>query len=154
MIYASVSALRTRGMTLKGWPALGDVYCNGERCRSCQALAPAGQCGSPGPLVNPTLASSGPEVGRPGHLAGSAREARDSTGRPKGESQRDNHPPLDSSLTPTYLRVKSWISNIFTEHNENINFNWFVSNQSEVLFKLFEYRNNNNNGIETLRKRY
>ena len=47
---------------------------------------------------------------------------------------------------------KSWINNIFTEHNKDINFNWFVLNQNEVLFKLFEYRNNNNNSIETLRK--
>jgi hypothetical protein len=33
-ISASAAALRTRGMTLKGWPALGDVYCNVERRRS------------------------------------------------------------------------------------------------------------------------
>ena len=47
---------------------------------------------------------------------------------------------------------KSWINNIFTEHKKDLNFNWFVLNQNEVFFKLFEYRNNNNNSIETLRK--
>ena len=34
VISASAVAPRTRGMTLKGWPALGDVYCNVERRRS------------------------------------------------------------------------------------------------------------------------
>ena len=47
---------------------------------------------------------------------------------------------------------KSWINNIFTDRQKEINFNWFVLNQNEVLLKLFEYRNNNNNSIETLRK--
>ena len=47
---------------------------------------------------------------------------------------------------------KSWINNIFTNHNKDLNFNWFVLNQNEVLFDLFEYRNKNNNSIETLRK--
>ena len=47
---------------------------------------------------------------------------------------------------------KSWINNIFIDHKKDLNFNWFVLNQNEVLFKLFEYRNNNNNSIETLRK--
>ena len=36
---------------------------------------------------------------------------------------------------------KSWINNIFTNHNKDLNFNWFVLNQNEVLFDLFEYRN-------------
>ena len=56
----------------------------------------------PAHQLPPTLASSGPDVGRPGHLAGPARDARDRSGRPKGESQQDDQPPLDSSLTPTY----------------------------------------------------
>ena len=47
---------------------------------------------------------------------------------------------------------KSWINNIFIDHKKDINFNWFILNQNEILFKLFEYRNNNNNSIETLRK--
>ena len=47
---------------------------------------------------------------------------------------------------------KSWINNIFNDHKKDINFNWFVLNQNEVFLKLFEYRNNNNNSIETLRK--
>ena len=47
---------------------------------------------------------------------------------------------------------KSWINNIFIDHKKDINFNWFVLNQNEVFLKLFEYRNNNNNSIETLRK--
>lgn len=47
---------------------------------------------------------------------------------------------------------KSWINNIFIEHKKDINFNWFVLNQNEVFLKLFEYRNNKNNSIETLRK--
>ena len=47
---------------------------------------------------------------------------------------------------------KSWVNNIFIDHKKDINFNWFVLNQNEVFFKLFEYRNNNNNSIETLRK--
>ncbi len=40
-----------------------------------------------------TSAPSGPDVGRPGLLAGPARKARDSTGRPKGESQQESSPP-------------------------------------------------------------
>jgi hypothetical protein len=47
---------------------------------------------------------------------------------------------------------KSWTNNIFTEHNKDLNFNWFLLSQNEVFLKLFEYRNNNNNSIETLRK--
>jgi len=47
---------------------------------------------------------------------------------------------------------KSWINNIFIDHKRDLNFNWFVLNQNEVFLKLFEYRNNNNNSIETLRK--
>jgi hypothetical protein len=47
---------------------------------------------------------------------------------------------------------KSWINNIFTDHKKDLNFNWFVLNQNEVLLKLFEYRNNNNSTIETFRK--
>jgi hypothetical protein len=47
---------------------------------------------------------------------------------------------------------KSWINNVFTYHQKELNFNWFVLNQNEVLYKLFEHRNNNNDSIETLRK--
>jgi len=47
---------------------------------------------------------------------------------------------------------KSWINNIFIDRKTDLNFNWFILNQNETLFKLFEYRNNNNNSIETLRK--
>jgi hypothetical protein len=38
-------------------------------------------------------APSGPDLGRPGPRAGLARGARDSTGRPKGESQQEFSPP-------------------------------------------------------------
>ena len=31
---------------------------------------------------------------------------------------------------------KSWVNNIFTDHKKDLNFNWFVLNQNEVLFKL------------------
>ena len=31
---------------------------------------------------------------------------------------------------------KSWINNIFTEHNKDLNFNWFVLSQNEVFLKL------------------
>ena len=41
---------------------------------------------------------------------------------------------------------KSWINNIFTDHNKDLNFNYFVLNQNEVLFKLIEY------SLESLRK--
>jgi hypothetical protein len=68
---------------LMGWPALGDGYCNVERPRSwtgfkvmyqrARALGPVRH-----PLrALPILASSGSEDGRPGHLAGLAREAWD-----------------------------------------------------------------------------
>ena len=47
---------------------------------------------------------------------------------------------------------KSWINNIFTDHKTDINFNYFVLNQNEILFKLIEYRNIKNNSLESLRK--
>ncbi len=111
MISASAAAPRTRGMTLKGWPALEDVYCNVERRRSWTGFKLMHQrAGAVGQETFPkasTLASSGPDVGRPGLLAGTARKAWVSTGRLKGESQREQPPPvgpaLDSSLTLTYL---------------------------------------------------
>ncbi len=46
------------------------------------------------PSQNPYPAPSGPDPGRPGHLAGPARTARDLTGRPKGESQQELPPPV------------------------------------------------------------
>ena len=59
------------------------------------------------PSQKPTSAPSGPDSGRPGHLAGPARTARNPTGRPKGSRSRSCHPLLDSSLTPTYLALVS-----------------------------------------------
>jgi hypothetical protein len=53
------------------------------------------RAGAVGPEIltkTPTSAASGPDVGRSGLLAGPARKARDTTGRPRGESQRDDHP--------------------------------------------------------------
>ena len=47
---------------------------------------------------------------------------------------------------------KSWINNIFTDHKKDLNFNYFVLNQNEILFKLIEYRNIKNNSLESLRK--
>ena len=47
---------------------------------------------------------------------------------------------------------KSWINNIFTDHNKDLNFNYFVLNQNEILYKLIEYRNLKNNSLESLRK--
>ena len=97
MISASVSALRPRGMTLKGWPALGDVNCNVERRRSWtgfKLLRQRARAARPA-LEIPTLtaALSGPDTGRPGPLADPQRRARNTTGRPKGESQREPSPP-------------------------------------------------------------
>ena len=46
----------------------------------------------------------------------------------------------------------NWINNIFQEHKKDLNFNWFVLNQNEVLYKLLEYFNNNNKKLETVRK--
>ena len=62
----------------------------------------------------------------------------------KGKTQRNELNYINT--------FKAWINKIFTDHKKDLNFNWFVLNQNEVLFKLFEYRNNNNNSIETLRK--
>ena len=47
---------------------------------------------------------------------------------------------------------KSWINNIFIDHKKDLNFNYFVLNQNEALFKLIEYRNLKNNSLESLRK--
>jgi len=47
---------------------------------------------------------------------------------------------------------KSWINNIFTDHKKDLNFNYFVLNQNEILYKLIEYRNIKNNSLESLRK--
>ena len=53
----------------------------------------------------------------------------------------------------TYINVyKSWINNIFIGEKDNKNLDWVTLNQSEVLLKLLEYRNQNNQSLETLRK--
>jgi hypothetical protein len=94
-----------------GWPALGDVYCNVERRRSWtgfKLVRQRARAGRPAhPLTTQSSAPSGPDTGRPGPLADPARWVRDTTGRPKGESQRAPSPPLDSSLTPSYLALVS-----------------------------------------------
>ena len=52
-----------------------------------------------------------------------------------------------------YINVyKAWINNIFPEHANDLNLDFFIYNQNEVLYKLFEYRNNNNLSLETIRK--
>jgi hypothetical protein len=52
-----------------------------------------------------------------------------------------------------YINVyKAWINNIFQEHSTDINLDWFIYNQNEVLLKLLEYRNINNLKLETIRK--
>jgi hypothetical protein len=52
-----------------------------------------------------------------------------------------------------YINVyKAWINNIFPEHSSDTNLDWFILNQNEVLYKLLEYRNNNNLSLETIRK--
>ena len=111
MISASASALRPRGTTLKGWPALGDVYCNVERRRSWTGFKLVQQRASAArpacSLPTQTSALSGPDTGRPCPLADPARRARDSTGRPKGSRSGSLHLPLDSILTPSYLALVS-----------------------------------------------
>ena len=62
----------------------------------------------------------------------------------EGKTQRNE---LNSINT-----FKSWINNVFTDRQKELYFNWFVLNQNEVLYKLFEYRNNNNSSIESIRK--
>ena len=53
----------------------------------------------------------------------------------------------------TYINVyKSWINNIFINQKNSNTMEWFIINQSEVLLKLLEYRNKNNQSLETLRK--
>ncbi len=73
---------------IKGWPALGDVYCNVERRRSRTGFKLVRQRASAArparSLPTQTSAPSGPDIGRPGLLAGPARNARDPTGRPRG----------------------------------------------------------------------
>ena len=52
-----------------------------------------------------------------------------------------------------YINIfKSWVNNIFIEHNQDQNLNYFILKQNEVLLKLFEYRNKLNHSLETLRK--
>ena len=52
-----------------------------------------------------------------------------------------------------YINVyKSWVNNIFPEHASDLNLDYFIYNQNEVLYKLLEYRNNNNLKLETVRK--
>ena len=52
-----------------------------------------------------------------------------------------------------YINVyKAWINNIFQEHSTDVNLDWFIYNQNEVLSKLLEYRNDNNLKLETIRK--
>ena len=46
----------------------------------------------------------------------------------------------------------NWINNIFTDRKKDLNFNWFVLNQNEVLYKLLQFHHNNNNKMETVRK--
>ena len=52
-----------------------------------------------------------------------------------------------------YINVfKSWVNNIFPEHASDLNLDYFIYNQNEVLYKLLLYRNNNNLKLETIRK--
>jgi len=51
--------------------------------------------------------------------------------------------------------LKSWLKNIFNYNKkfvDDVNLNWIVNNQNEVLFKILEFRNENKQSIETLRK--
>lgn len=51
--------------------------------------------------------------------------------------------------------LKSWLKNIFNYNKkfvDDVNLNWIVNNQNEVLFKILEFRNKNKQSIETLRK--
>ena len=109
MISASASALRPRGTTLKGWPALGDVYCYVERRRSwtCFKLVHQRASGPPGSatfspdlgLVRTRHRPPGPSPQDPQGEPGIQQDA------PRGSRSGGLHPPLDSSLTPTYLAL-------------------------------------------------
>jgi hypothetical protein len=62
MISESASALRTRGMTLKVWPALGDIYCNvgGVGAGRVSSSCTSGRKG-PGPKRSEHALGPGPE---------------------------------------------------------------------------------------------
>ena len=48
-------------------------------------------------------------------------------------------PPKTTRNELNYINTfKSWINNIFTDHKKDLNFNYFVLNQNEILFKLIE----------------
>ena len=52
-----------------------------------------------------------------------------------------------------YINVyKAWVNNIFPSESKSTTLDWVVLNQNEILFKLLEYRNNNNLSLETIRK--
>ena len=98
-ISASVSALRPRGTTLKGWPALGDVYCNVERRRSWTGFKLMHQRAQ-GPWPEAIRAHTGPRPGRNQHHSThhwwtSPRRTPRGEGCTAGESRR--------ALTPVGL---------------------------------------------------
>jgi hypothetical protein len=87
MISASVSALYTHGATLKGWPALGDVYCNVERRRSwtCFKLVHQRVNGSPGSATfSPDLGLVRTRLRPPGPLRRTRKGSPGSNRTPQG----------------------------------------------------------------------
>jgi hypothetical protein len=109
LISASAVGPRTRGMTLKGWPALGDVYCHVERRRSWTGFK----------LLHQRAGAAGPaSIPQPRHrphqdpMPAARAASQDTQGRPGikqdaqgGSRSGSSHLSLDSSLTPTYLAL-------------------------------------------------
>jgi hypothetical protein len=111
IISASVSALRPRGMTLKGWPALGDVYCNVERRRSWtgfKLVRQRARAARPShALPTQNLALSRPDTGRPGPLPTLRGGPGTQQDAPRGSRSGSLHLPLGSIHTPSYLALVS-----------------------------------------------
>ena len=62
-------------------------------------------------------------------------------------------PKISESTENTYIAFyKAWINNIFPKYQNETSLNWVIKNQNHVLYKLMEYRSDNKQSLETLRK--
>ena len=62
-------------------------------------------------------------------------------------------PKISETTENTYIAFyKAWINNIFPKYQNETTLNWVVKNQNHVLYKLMEYRSDNKQSLETLRK--
>ena len=62
-------------------------------------------------------------------------------------------PKISETTENTYIAFyKAWINNIFPKYQNETTLDWVIKKQNHVLYKLMEYRSDNKQSLETLRK--